>query len=99
MLAFIGLRNILDWFEMNSEIFQHMNWSAESPDLNPIENLWNELERKLRDISPLPKTLPDLGDKLQLWSKLDPEKMKHLVELMPRQMEAIIRANGGPIDY
>ena len=93
-------RNVLDWFEMNSETFQHMNWPAQSPDLNPIENLWDELERKLRDTSPLPKTLPDLGDKLQqLWSKLDPEKMKHLVESMPRQMEAIIRANGGPIDY
>ena len=58
-------RNVLDWFEMNSETFQHMNWPAQFPDLNPIENLWDELERKLRDTSPLPKTLPDLGDKLQ----------------------------------
>uniref|UniRef100_A0A8C6LB75 Tc1-like transposase DDE domain-containing protein n=1 Tax=Nothobranchius furzeri TaxID=105023 RepID=A0A8C6LB75_NOTFU len=29
-----------------------LNWPANSPDLNPIENLWNIVKRKLRDARP-----------------------------------------------
>ena len=42
-----------------------MNWLTQSPYLNPIEDLRDELERKFRGKSPLPETLPDLGEKLQ----------------------------------
>ena len=32
--------------EMDGEIgVKELDWSAKSPDLNPIEHLWDELER------------------------------------------------------
>ena len=39
------VRSIQKWFvEIGVE---ELDWTAQSPDLNPIEHLWDELERKL----------------------------------------------------
>ena len=37
-----------------------MVWPALSPDLNPIENLWDKLDRKIRDRRVAPETLQQL---------------------------------------
>ncbi len=38
------------WF--NDHGVTVLNWSANSPDLNPIENLWSMVKRKMRDTRP-----------------------------------------------
>ena len=41
------------------------DWPSQSPDLNPIEHLWHELEWRLRKRSVHPKNFYDLEEALQ----------------------------------
>jgi hypothetical protein len=46
-----------------------MNWPALSPDLNPIEHLWDEIQRRLNEEQPSPTTAAELWVALQrVWA-------------------------------
>lgn len=75
-------------------------WPAQSPDLNPIENLWDELDRQVRKHRPLPKNQDDLWNILQEeWLKLDENIYKNLIDSMPHRIAAVITNKGNPTKY
>lgn len=86
------------WKENNN--ITSLPWPAQSPDLNPIENLWNELDRKVRSHKPLPKNKDDLWQILQEeWVKLEKDKYNNLINSMPNRVAAVIENKGYPTKY
>jgi len=73
-------------------------WPAQSPDLNPIENLWSILDHNVRDRRPQNKA--ELFRVLQDgWNALDRDLLRRLVDSMPRRIQAVLDNNGWPTKY
>ncbi len=83
---------------MRSQTFIH--WPGNSPDLNPIENVWNWMKNKLQDSKAT--SLPQLQQEIKfLWTlQMDYiQYLKNLVESMPRRLEAVILNEGNSTKY
>ncbi len=68
-----------------------MSWPAQSPDLNPIENLRHYLDLQVRERNMKPSTLDEFCQALEDESKLiDTEVLKKLVYSMPMCYKAVV---------
>ncbi len=75
-----------------------LDWSVNSPDLNPIENLWGIVKRKMRDTRP--NNADDLKAAIKAtWASITPEQCHRLIASMPRRIDAVIKAKRGPTKY
>ena len=89
-------KSVTTWMERKH--IRIMSWPAQSPDLNPIENLWNQMKEKMREHKPANKT--ELFEFLkQEWAAVSREMCQHLVESMPRRMAAVIKNKGYATKY
>ena len=71
-----------------------MEWPPRYPDLNLIELLWEELDRRVRDMKTT--SLPGLWDCLnEAWNNIPPQTLQKLIERMPKLCAAVIKAKGG----
>jgi transposase len=85
---------------MSSHAVPILDWVAQSPDLNPIENLWNHLDRQVRKRRPLPKSKQELISAVQEeWGKITIETIHDLILSLPRRIKAVIKAKGGHTKY
>ncbi|KAK3538120.1 hypothetical protein QTP70_030160 [Hemibagrus guttatus] len=65
--------------------------TSQSPDLNLIEHIWDELERRLRARPSHPTSVPDLTNVLlEERSEIPINTLLNLVESLPRRVEAVI---------
>lgn len=86
------------WFE--SKNIQVMQWPARSPDLNPIENLWGCLARKVYRNARHFSTLEDLKESVcHEWSEISPNLLNTLCLSMQKRCIAVLSKQGAKIDY
>ncbi|GBN16435.1 Transposable element Tcb2 transposase [Araneus ventricosus] len=94
------------WFDEHSSDFYVINLPLRSPDLNPIENLWDVLEKGVKAHHTTPATLTELLTALaDVWQVI-PVKRLHVVtrcrkpvESMSRHVATVIKARGGTTRY
>ncbi len=80
--------------------FTLLKWPPQSPDLNPIEHLWDVVEREIRIMDVQPTNLQQLCDAIiSIWTKISEECFQHLVESMPRIIKSVLKAKRGPNWY
>ncbi|MGH0140137.1 UNVERIFIED_CONTAM: hypothetical protein FKN15_010181 [Acipenser sinensis] len=86
----------LEWFKG-----KHLNvleWPSQSPDLNPIENLWydSKIAVHQRNSSNL-KELEQFC--LEEWAKIPVARCAKLIDTYPKRLAAVIAAKGGSTKY
>jgi len=74
------------------------NWPPQSPDLSPIEHMWDILKDKVasHNCSTLAKLRSVIKDE---WAKISNDQVKKLFESMPRRIDAVLKARGGNTKY
>jgi hypothetical protein len=75
-----------------------INWPSNSPDLNPIENMWhlikNNVEKRLsKNIDELKKFMTEE------WDAIPETTVKNLVSSMKKRCELVLEENGDRISY
>jgi hypothetical protein len=77
-----------------------IRWPGNSPDLNPIENVWSWMKRQLKE-APCTNLEELKREILKLWcQKMDDcEYLRHLVESLPRRLEEVIQREGAMTKY
>ena len=76
-----------------------LDWPGNSPDINPIENLWAIVKAKVRYKMPTGKKSL-LSAIIQCWHhEISPELCMKLVDSLPRPINALISSKGGHTKY
>ncbi|GFY28998.1 transposable element Tcb2 transposase [Trichonephila clavipes] len=76
--------------------FQTLPWPARSPDLSPVEHVWDMLKRQ----RPSCDSVHDLELAVQdLWAHLPQDNIRCLINSMPDRVAACFAAGGGPTRY
>jgi transposase len=88
----------MDYLEQNN--INVLPWPSKSPDLNPIEHLWDQLDKRVRQRQPPPQTLDQLRLMLQQeWRTIPRNNVRNLIESMPRRCRAVLAARDGHTRY
>jgi DDE superfamily endonuclease len=97
----------MEWFDQYSIVV--MDWPPYSPDMNPIENMWSLLKRKLYVLFPnLDIEIKGVSDEMRhllfrriyiAWEALEPRVWEAMVQSMPRRIGTLIAAKGWHTKY
>lgn len=88
---------VMDWLkEYGVDVIE--DWPGNSPDLNPIENLWYIVKKNLRelDTSSLPKLKVAIEE---VWNNLSTDILHKLVNSVPNRLKEVIRRKGNITKY
>lgn len=75
-----------------------MSWPANSPDLNPIENLWSVIKTRVEKIDP--ENVSCLKSAInEVWNEISRETRESLIGSMEKRLQECIRLNGETLNY
>ena len=89
-------RIVTNWLDQKR--IQRLEWPSFSPDMNPIEHLWDEVERRMKKEQP--KNEKDLQECLtRVWNGIEKPVLKKLVDSVLNRLNEVIRMKGYSTRY
>ncbi|GFU47916.1 transposable element Tc1 transposase [Trichonephila clavipes] len=86
--------NLLEDFLFEEGIVR-MEWPLCSPDMNPIEHVWNALGTRVAGRQPPPQTLQKLKRALlEEWGRIHLLVINSLIDSMPQRCSTLLAVNG-----
>ena len=85
---------------LNTNMVNMLDWPSVSPDLNPIEHLWDKIKKRLRKITPKPRSSDELWEQvLLIWNQLTEDDISPFTGSMRRRVNSVIGSDGGHTRY
>ena len=85
---------------LQQEADHTISWPAMSPDMNPIEHVWDFIGRKINQRNPKYQNIDELRAAiLQEWQQFPQERLRRLVRSMTRRVTALHNKRGGYTRY
>lgn len=90
-------KRVKEWFRVNG--ISRFDWPSSSPDLNPIENLWTFLKKKI--IRKAPNNKKNLISAIErVWTEEIPiQLIENLIKSMSKRIKMVIKSKGAWIKY
>jgi len=83
---------------LSRETPEVIDWPSNSLDVNPVENLWAIIERRIEKRKP--GNIEELNNFLhEEWNNIDINLLSHLVNSMKTRCLALIESKGERINY
>uniref|UniRef100_A0A8C0Y6W6 Tc1-like transposase DDE domain-containing protein n=1 Tax=Cyprinus carpio carpio TaxID=630221 RepID=A0A8C0Y6W6_CYPCA len=73
-----------------------LEWPAYSPDMSPIEYVWDALDRHIQQCVPVPANIQQLRTAIEEeWTNIPQATINNLINSMRRRCVGLCEANGG----
>ena len=91
-------KKVMSFLDENN--VETLDWPPQSPDMNPIENLWSIIKRRRQKKFGMPATRIALIDQIfDIWDNIEPEVIDNLAQSANRRIEAVLKAKGNVAKY
>jgi transposase len=89
---------VQDWFRQNN--IHIVDWPSRSPHLNPIENVWGLLVKKIQRQNLRPRNVEEMLEILHnTWETIEDDYFLNLCHSMPRRLAEVVNRNGAMTKY